>query len=78
MKSVKERIFFLADKINEANLQISGLTEPKFAFEIIKNPELIELNSKPITEYIKIVLILTIFSFFIISFISILIPAKKS
>ena len=78
MKSVKERIFFLSDKINEANLQISGLTEPKSAFEIIKNPELIELNSKSITEYIKIVLILTILSFFIISFISILIPAKKS
>jgi hypothetical protein len=54
------------------------MTEPKSAFEIIKNPELIELNSKPVTEYIKIILILTILSFFIISFISILIPAKKS
>jgi len=78
INTIKERIFFLSDKINEANLQILDLTEPKFAFEIIKNPELIDLNSKPITEYIKIVLILAILSFFIISFISILIPAKKS
>jgi hypothetical protein len=54
------------------------MTEPKSAFEIIKNPELIELNSKPITEYMKVILILTILSFFTISFVSILIPAKKS
>jgi len=54
------------------------MTEPKSALEIIKNPELIELNSKPRSEYIKIILILTILSFFIISLISILIPTKKS
>ena len=75
---VSKRIIFLAEEVNKVNSQISDLTEPKSAFEIIKNPELIELNSKEITEYIKIILILTILSFFIISFISILIPAKKS
>ena len=75
---VSKRIIFLAEEVNKVNSQILDLTEPKSAFEIIKNPELIELNSKEITEYIKIILILTILSFFIISFISILIPAKKS
>ena len=75
---VSKRIIFLAKEVNKVNSQILDLTEPKSAFEIIKNPELIELNSKPVTEYIKIILILTILSFFIISFISILIPAKKS
>jgi len=75
---VSERVVFLVDEVNKVNSQILDMTEPKSAFEIIKNPELIELNSKEITDYIKIILILTILSFFIISFISILIPAKKS
>jgi len=75
---VSKRIIFLAQEVNKVNSQILDLTEPKSAIEIIKNPELIELNSREITEYIKIILILTILSFFIISLISILIPAKKS
>ena len=74
---ISKRIIHLAEKINKVNSQILDLTEPKSAFEIIKNPELIELNSKEITEYIKIILILAILSFSIISFISILIPAKN-
>jgi hypothetical protein len=75
---VSKRIVFLAEEVNKVNSQILDMTEPKSAFEIIKNPELIELNSKPVNEYIKIILIIIILSFFIISFISILIPAKKS
>jgi hypothetical protein len=78
LDAVSERIIFLADEVNKVNSQILDLTEPKSAFEIIKNPELIELNSIPVAEYIKTILNLTILSFLIISFISILIPAKKS
>ena len=78
LDTVSKRVIFLGEEVNKVNSQILDMTEPKAAFEIIKNPELIELNSKPVTEYIKIILILTILSFLIISFISILIPAKKS
>ena len=78
LDTVSKRVIFLGEEVNKVNSQILDLTEPKSAFEIIKNPELIELNSKSVTEYIKIILILTILSFLIISFISILIPAKKS
>ena len=78
LDTVSKRVIFLGEEVNKVNSQILDLTEPKSALEIIKNPELIELNSKPVTEYIKIILILTILSFLIISFISILIPAKKS
>ena len=78
LDSVSKRVLFLGEEVNKVNSQILDMTEPKSAFEIVKNPELIELNSKPVTEYIKIILILTILSFLIISFISILIPAKKS
>ena len=65
------------DKINKVSEQILDLTEPKNAIEVLANPELIELNSKPIAEYIKYVLILSILGFFIISLISILIPARR-
>jgi hypothetical protein len=68
----------LAEDVNKAYYQILDITEPKSAFKIIKNPELIELNSKSIEEYIEIILILTILAFFIISFISFLIPTKKT
>ena len=78
LDEVSEKIIILAKEVNKVNSQILDMTEPKSAFEVIKNPELIELNSKPITRYIKTILILMILSFLIISFISILIPAKKS
>jgi len=78
LDTVSKRVIFLGEEVNKVNSQILDMTEPKAAFEIIKNPELIELNSKPITEYIKIILILTILAFFIMSFVSILIPAKKT
>ena len=78
LDTVSKRVLFLGEEVNKVNSQILDMTEPKSTFEIVKNPELIELNSKPVTEYIKIILILTILSFLIISFISILIPAKKS
>lgn len=78
LNTASEKIIFLAKEVNKVHSQILDMTEPKSALEIIKNPELIELNSKPRSEYIKIILILTILSFFIISLISILIPTKKS
>jgi hypothetical protein len=73
-----KRVMSLAEDVNKAYYQILDITEPKSAFKIIKNPELIELNSKSIEEYIEIILILTILAFFIISFISFLIPTKKT
>ena len=76
LDSVSKRVLFLGEEVNKVNSQILDMTEPKSAFEIIKNPELIKLNS--INKNAKIILILTILSFFIISFISILIPARKS
>ena len=77
LERITERIFVLVDKINKVSEQILDLTEPKNAIEVLANPELIELNSKPIAEYIKYVLILSILGFFIISLISILIPARR-
>ncbi len=78
LDAVSKKIILLANEVNKVANQIKDLTEPKAAFEIIKNPELIELNSKSLFEYAMNILILTILAFFIISLILILIPTKKS
>jgi len=78
LDTVSEKIIFLAKEVNKVHSQILDMTEPKSAFEIIKNPEIIELNSKPLIEYARNILILTVLAFFIISLIAILIPTKKS
>ena len=78
LDEVGKKIIFLAKEVNKVNSQILDMTEPKSAIEIIKNPELIRLNSKPLIEYAKITLILTILAFFILSFLSILTPPRKS
>jgi AraC-like DNA-binding protein len=77
LDNVNKKVIFLAEEINELSNQIRNLVEPKSAFEIIKNPELIKLNSKPITEYLTIILILTSLAFLIISLITILTVAKN-
>ena len=77
IENVAERIKILSHKVNEGVLQIRNFTQPKAAVQIIKNPELVELNSKNISELIKFVCILTLIGFFIISFISFLSPYKK-
>ena len=78
LDKVIERVVSLAKEVNKVSSQLSNMTEPKSAFQIIKNPELIILNSRDNDNFIKSILMLTILSFLIISVISILIPAKKS
>ena len=75
--SVEERIKILSVRTNEAVMQVRSFVQPKAAIQILKNPELVVLNSKNISELIKSVCILTLIGFFIISFISFLIPYKK-
>ena len=53
LDEVSEKIIILAKEVNKVNSQILDMTEPKSAFEIIKNPELIKLNSKPISKYAR-------------------------
>ena len=77
LNSISEKIIFLAKEVNKVNSQILDMTEPKSAFEIIKNPELMKLNSKPIKKYAINIVILTFLAFLIVSFISIF-QAKKS
>ena len=77
LDAVGKRILDLSIIINQAVNQVRSFTEPKNAVIIVKNPELIETNSININELIKLAVILSLVGFFIISFISILLPSKK-
>ena len=77
LDAVGKRILDLSIIINQAVNQVRSFTEPKKAVTIVKNPELIETNSININELIKLAVILSLVGFFIISFISILLPSKK-
>ena len=77
LDEVGKRTLDLSIIINQAVNQVRSFTEPKNAVTVVKNPELIETNSKNINELIKLVVILSLVGFFIISFISILLPSKK-
>jgi len=77
LDAVGKRILDLSIIINQAVNQVRSFTEPKNAVTVVKNPELIETNSININELIKLAVILSLVGFFIVSFISILLPSKK-
>ena len=77
LDAIGKRILDLSIIINQAVNQVRSFTEPKNAVTVVKNPELIETNSININELIKLAVILSLVGFFIISFISILLPSKK-
>ncbi len=74
---IGKRILDLSIIINQAVNQVRSFTQPKNAVTVVKNPELIETNSININKLIKLAVILSLVGFFIISFISILLPSKK-
>ncbi len=77
LDAIGKRILDLSIIINQTVNQVRSFTEPKNAVTIVKNPELIETNSININELIKLAVILSLVGFFIVSFISILLPSKK-
>ena len=77
LDAIGKEILDLSIIINQAVNQVRSFTEPKNAVTVVKNPELIETNSININELIKLAVILSLVGFFIISFISILLPSKK-
>ena len=48
------------------------------ALEILKNPELVELNSRTIIKMAIHITILTLLGFFILSIFSLLLPSRKN
>jgi hypothetical protein len=78
LEKITKRIGSLSTKINEATNQVRSLVEPESAIKVFRNPEVVELNSKSITNIMGTVLVLSVLSFLCISFISILLPKKNS
>jgi len=77
LKNISERIFKLTEDVNRAIDQIYKFTQPKKAVEFIRNPELVDYNSNNDTDTKKIILILSLISFFCLSFVAFLLPMSK-
>jgi len=77
IEKLYNRIENLSILINDMINQVRNFTEPKNPLTIVKNPELSIENSVSLNQIAKLVGILSLLAFFIISFISLLLPAKK-
>ena len=75
--NVGNRIKLLSYKLNEVIKQVRNFTQPKAALEIIKNPELVELNSKTTIKMVTHIAILSLLGFCILSIFSLLLPYRK-
>ena len=78
IENINRRLNKLSKTVNEMIYQVRNFTEPKKPITIVKNPELSIENSVNLNQIVKLVSILSILAFFILSFISLLLPAKKS
>jgi len=78
IENIDRRLNKLSKTVNEMIYQVRSFTEPKKPITIVKNPELSIENSVNLNQIVKLVSILSILAFFILSFISFLLPAKKS
>jgi len=77
IEKLYNRIENLSILINDMINQVRNLTEPKNPVTIVKNPELSIENSVSLNQIAKLVGVLSLLAFFIISFISLLLPSKK-
>jgi len=78
IENIDRRLNKLSKTVNEMIYQVRSFTEPKKPITIVKNPELSIENSVNLNQIVKLVSILSILAFFILSFISFLLPGKKS
>ena len=78
IENINRRLNKLSKTVNEMIYQVRSFTEPKKPITIVKNPELSIENSVNLNQIVKLVSILSILAFFILSFISLLLPGKKS
>jgi len=78
IENVGNRIKLLSYKLNELIKQVRNFTQPRAALEVIKNPELVVLNSRITIKMATHIAILTLLGFFILSIFSLLLPSRKN
>jgi hypothetical protein len=79
IESVGKRIKLLSYKLNELIKQVRNFTQPRAALDVIKNPELVVLNSRTTIKMALHITILTLLGFFILSIFSLLLlPSRKN
>ena len=78
ISNVGKRITLLSVELNKLIKQVRNFTQPRAALEILKNPELVELNSKTTIKMATHIAILTLLGFLILSIFSFLLPSRKN
>ena len=78
IENVGNRIKLLSYKLNELIMHVRNFTQPRAALEVIKNPELVVLNSRITIKMATHIAILTLLGFFILSIFSLLLPSRKN
>ena len=78
VQSVGKRIKLLSYKLNEVIKQVRNFTQPRAALQVLKNPELVVLNSRTTIKMATNITILTLLGFFILSIFSLLLPSRKN
>jgi hypothetical protein len=77
LENISKRILGITSEVNRAIAQIYKFTQPKKAVHFLRNPEIINEDKRFTSLYIKIGVVLSLISFFLISFITILLPQKS-
>ena len=74
LENISTRILELTEEVNGAIDQVYKFTEPKKSVQFLRHPEIVRERGK---LDIKIAILLSLISFFFISFIAILLPRKS-
>jgi hypothetical protein len=77
LESITGRILKLTDDVNRAVTQVYKFTQPKKSVQFIRNPEIVNEGEKLTSSHIKVVIRLTLISFFFLSFIAFFLPRKS-
>ena len=77
LKNISTRILGLTEEVNRAIDQVYKFTQPKNVVHFLRNPETVNDNKKLTASYKRIAAILSLISFFCLSFIAILLPGKS-
>lgn len=77
IEKIEIRIVNLANIVNEAIEQVYMFTQPEKAVQFIRNPELVSYKSNTVASKRNIVLILSVISFFCLSFFTMALPTSE-
>ena len=77
LESITGRVLRLTDDVNRAVAQVYKFTQPKKSVQFLRNPEIVNESEKLTSSHLKVVMKLSLLSFFFLSFIAFFLPRKS-